>query len=325
MPRTLLRILLRIMPGILLNTLPKWLPSTSSTRKILVTLILIISANVANADEASFITLSSTTSTDNSGLLDYLIPKFKAKTGIEVRVIAVGTGRALQLGERGDADAVLVHHKPSEELFVEKGFGIHRRDVMYNDYVIVGPNNDPANIHEVQHAAEAFKLISQNKIPFVSRGDESGTHKKELELWMHASVDAQKHSGDWYREAGAGMGATLNIANGMDAYTLTDRGTWLSFKNRDHLTLLFENDPPLFNQYGIILVNPERHEHIKYQEAKQFSDWLVSDKGQQAINEYLLHGQQLFFSNANANVQANSLINIQPTNTEQEIATFETK
>ncbi len=277
-------------------------------RRIYITLLFLISIGAANANEETFITLSSTTSTDNSGLLEYLIPKFKNKTGINVRVIAVGTGRALQLGERGDADAVLVHHKTSEERFVENGFGIERRDVMYNDYVIVGPRKDPANIQDTRHAAQAFKLISKNRVPFISRGDDSGTHKKELELWSLASVDAQQYSGEWYREAGAGMGATLNIANGMDAYALTDRGTWLSFKNRDELALLFENDPPLFNQYGIILVNPERHEHIKYTEAKQFSDWLISNEGQQAIAEFTLKGQQLFFPNA-----------------QREIATFETE
>jgi len=259
--------------------------------------IILIGTNAAYAEER-FITLSSTTSTDNSGLLDYLIPKFKNKTGINVRVIAVGTGRALQLGERGDADLVLVHHKPSEERFVESGFGIERRDVMYNDYVIVGPKKDPAEIMQVKAAAKAFNLISANSLPFISRGDDSGTHKKELEIWTLTGIDVNQHSGGWYREAGAGMGATLNIANGMSAYTMTDRGTWLSFKNRDDLTLLFENDPPLFNQYGIILVNPERHAHIKYQHAKLFSDWLPSAEGQQAIAEFTLEDQQLFFPNA---------------------------
>lgn len=271
---------------------------------MLSTILLLTMMCVANADEDSFITLSSTTSTDNSGLLEYLIPKFKAKTGIDVRVIAVGTGRALQLGERGDADIVLVHHKTSEEKFIKKGFGIYRRDVMYNDYVIVGPKNDPAKIKQLKHAADAFKSISQNKVPFISRGDDSGTHKKEVELWSLAEVDAAKDSGDWYREAGAGMGATLNIANGMNAYTMTDRGTWLSFKNRDDLTLLFANDPPLFNQYGVILVNPERHEHIKYQQAKLFSDWLISSEGQQAIAEFTLQDQQLFFPNAQHEISA---------------------
>lgn len=267
-------------------------------RRILVTLLLLMSISAANANEETFITLSSTTSTDNSGLLEYLIPKFKDKTGIDVRVIAVGTGRALQLGERGDADVVLVHHKASEEKFVEKGFGIERHDVMYNDYVIVGPKDDPANINKVKAIAKAFHRISTNKAAFVSRGDESGTHKKELEIWALTGIDIKQHSGDWYREAGAGMGATLNIANAMSAYTMTDRATWLSFKNRDHLTLLFENDPPLFNQYGMIIVNPKRHAHIKYQQAKLFSDWLTSHEGQRAIAEFTLEDQQLFFPNA---------------------------
>ncbi len=266
--------------------------------KIIITFLIFISCGSTFADKQSFITLSSTTSTENSGLLDHIIPKFKEKTGIDVRVIAVGTGRALLLGERGDADLVLVHHKTSEEKFVDKGFGIDRRDVMYNDYVIVGPKQDPANIKSVIKAAEALKLISNQAAPFVSRGDDSGTYKKELELWSLAGIDIQQYSGTWYRESGASMGATLNIANGMNAYTLTDRGTWLSFKNRDQLTLLFENDPPLFNQYGLILVNPERHVHIKYKDAKLFSDWLTSNEGQQAIAEFTLEGQQLFFPNA---------------------------
>ena len=261
-------------------------------------LVLIVNVNSAFADERSFITLASTTSTDNSGLLDHIIPKFRNKTGIDVRVIAVGTGRALLLAERGDADLVLVHHKASEENFIEKGFGIERRDVMYNDYVLVGPKGDPANINSVIKADKALKLIYIHKHSFVSRGDDSGTHKKELELWSLAGVDVQQHSGSWYRETGASMGATLNIANAMNAYTLTDRGTWLSFKNRDELNLLFENDPPLFNQYGVILVNPERHEHIKYKEAKQFSEWLTSAEGQQSIADFSLEGQQLFFPNA---------------------------
>jgi tungstate transport system substrate-binding protein len=267
-------------------------------RVLTVIFLSLINMSIVSADEKSFITLSSTTSTDNSGLLDYLIPKFKNKTGVDVRVIAVGTGRALLLGERGDADIVLVHHKFSEERFIENGFGINRRDVMYNDYVIVGPKKDPANIKQLKYAIDAFKLISQHEVPFISRGDDSGTHKKELELWSLAEVNAQKYSGDWYREAGAGMGATLNIANGMNAYTMTDRGTWLSFKNREDLTLLLQNDPPLFNQYGVILVNPERHEHIKFQQAKLFSDWLTSNEGQQAIAEFTLEGKQLFFPNA---------------------------
>ena len=274
---------------------------TRSLIKILFALLIFISATTY-ADEQTFITLSSTTSTENSGLLDYLIPKFKHKSGIDVRVIAVGTGRALKLAERGDADLVLVHHKISEVKFVEKSFGIERRDVMYNDYVIVGPKHDPANISSVIKAGKALRLIYQHQAPFVSRGDDSGTHKKELEIWSLAGIDVQQYSGSWYREAGASMGTALNIANGMNAYTLTDRGTWLSFKNRDGLALLFENDPPLFNQYGIILVNPERHVHIKYKQAKQFSDWLTSAEGQQAIAEFTLEGQQLFFPNASQSI-----------------------
>ncbi|MEJ2114612.1 MAG: substrate-binding domain-containing protein [Gammaproteobacteria bacterium] len=266
--------------------------------KFLIIIVILFNISAVFAEEDLFITLSSTTSTDNSGLLDYLIPKFKDETGINVRVIAVGTGRALQLGERGDADVVLVHHKASEMKFVENGYGIDRRDVMYNDYIIVGPKQDPAKINEVNKVVKAFRLISNNKLPFVSRGDDSGTHKKEQEIWNLTGIDITQHSGDWYLEAGAGMGATLNIANGMNAYTITDRGTWLSFKNRDELTLLFENDPPLFNQYGVILVNPERHEHIKYNEAKKFSDWLTSHQGQQAIADFTLENQQLFFPNA---------------------------
>ena len=266
-------------------------------RTLAILFLLIFNFSVVFA-EKEFITLSSTTSTDNSGLLEYLIPKFKSKTGIDVRVIAVGTGRALLLGERGDTDLVLVHHKPSEQKFIDKGFGVERRDVMYNDYVIIGPKDDPANIKTLTKAADVFKLISENGTPFVSRGDDSGTHKKELELWRLTGVDIHKHSGDWYREAGAGMGATLNIANGMGAYTMSDRGTWLSFKNRDELALLFENDPPLFNQYGVILVNPERHDHIKHKYARLFSDWLTSNEGQQAIADFTLEGQQLFFPNA---------------------------
>lgn len=273
-------------------------------RILIIIISFLLCISTAFTEDQKFITLSSTTSTDNSGLLEYLIPKFRGKTNIDVRVIAVGTGRALQLGERGDADLVLVHHKVSEEKFVEKGFGVDRRDVMYNDYVIVGPKHDSAKISGVKKVKKAFEQIYKHQVPFVSRGDDSGTHKKELELWKLANVDIQQYSGTWYREAGAGMGATLNIANGMNAYALTDRGTWLSFKNRDDLTLLIENEPPLFNQYGVILVNPERHEHIKYKQAKLFSDWITSNEGQQAIADFTLEGQQLFFPNADHEIAA---------------------
>ena len=271
-------------------------------KKLVVITLLLCNSIALHAEEQIFITLASTTSTENSGLLSYLIPNFKAKTGIDVRVVAVGTGRALLLGERGDADLVLVHHRASEEKFVEKGFGIERHNVMYNDFVIVGPKTDPAKIKMQTNTINALKQIYSHSFPFISRGDDSGTHKKEIELWNMADINPQRYSGIWYREAGAGMGATLNIANAMNAYTLSDRGTWLSFQNRDELKLLLENDPPLFNQYGVILVNPERHPHIKYSEAKLFSDWLTSSEGQQAIAKFTLNGQQLFFPNANQNV-----------------------
>ncbi len=246
----------------------------------------------------SFITLVSTTSTENSGLLDYLIPKFRDRTGIDVRVVAVGTGRALKLGEMGDADMILVHHRASEENFISNGFGVERREIMYNDFVIAGPPEDPVNIRGEHETIRALTLIYEHKLPFVSRGDDSGTHKKEMELWALTGVDVSQYSGNWYYETGAGMGATLNIANGMRAYVLTDRSTWLSFKNRNGLDLLFENDPPLHNQYSIILVNPERHPHIKFEEAELFANWLASSEGQQVIAEFTLNGQQLFFPNA---------------------------
>lgn len=246
----------------------------------------------------SFITLVSTTSTENSGLLDNIVPKFREQSKINVRVVAVGTGRAMKLGEMGDADMILVHHRASEEEFVSKGFGIERSEVMYNDFVIVGPPEDPANIRYENRTLDALNQIYEHEMPFVSRGDDSGTHKKELELWTMAGLNARQYSGNWYHETGAGMGATLNIANAMGAYTLSDRGTWLSFKNRDRLVLLFEDDPPLHNQYSIILVNPEHHPHIKINEARSFANWLVSDQGQQAIADFTFAGQQLFFPNA---------------------------
>lgn len=272
---------------------------TRRFRKVITLLLLCPCISSALAVEQTFITLASTTSTENSGLLEYLIPKFRGKSGIDVRVIAVGTGRALLLGERGDVDLVLVHHKPSEESFVRKGFGVNRRNVMYNDFVVVGPKQDPAGIKKLEKSSAVLKRIRDHGALFVSRGDDSGTHKKELELWSMAEIEVRRYSGTWYRETGSGMGTTLNIANSMNAYTLSDRGTWLSFKNRAQLALLFENDPPLFNQYGIILVNPERHPHIKFEEAELFSSWLTSKAGQQAIAEFTLKRQQLFFPNAN--------------------------
>lgn len=243
------------------------------------------------AAQEGFITLASTTSTANSGLLEYLTPMFQEKTGIEVRVVAVGTGAALELGRRGDADALLVHAPAAERKFVANGYGIDRRQVMYNDFVIVGPADDPADVAGADSAAEAFQRIAGAEAPFASRGDDSGTHKKELSIWEKAGVDP---GGSWYRELGSGMGKTLNTAAGMNAYTLADRGTWISFGNRQNLEILHEGDEILFNPYGSILVNPERHDHIKIDMARAWHDWLVSEEGQRAIGDFRLRGQQLF-------------------------------
>ncbi len=245
-----------------------------------------------------FITVASTTSTQNSGLFDYLLPLFQKKTGIEVRVVAVGTGQAIQLAERGDADVLLVHHKPSEEKFVQDGHGVKRFEVMYNDFVIVGPKADPAGIRGQHDPVAAMQKIATAKVPFASRGDDSGTHKLELELWQAANVDSKAASGQWYRETGSGMGATLNTASGLDAYTLTDRGTWISFKNKGDLEVLVQDNPRLFNQYGVILVNPTKHPTVKVKDGQAFIDWLLSADGQKAIASFKVDGQQLFFPNA---------------------------
>jgi tungstate transport system substrate-binding protein len=245
-----------------------------------------------------YITVASTTSTQNSGLFGHILPLFTKKTGISVRVVAVGTGQALKIAERGDADVLFVHHPASEEKFVARGFGVKRLEVMYNDYVVVGPKSDPAKIAGLKDAAAAFKKIAQAQAPFASRGDDSGTHKAERALWEKAGVEVKKAGGSWYRATGSGMGATLNTAAGMAAYALADRGTWISFKNKGDLTILVEGDPALFNQYGVILVNPERHRHVKAQDGQAFIDWLTSRDGQAAIASFTLRGQQLFFPNA---------------------------
>jgi tungstate transport system substrate-binding protein len=245
-----------------------------------------------------FITVASTTSTENSGLFGELLPKFQDETGIEVRVVAVGTGQAIKLAENGDADVLFVHHKPSEEKFVANGFGVERHEVMYNDYVIVGLASDPAGIKGSKDVADALAKIAAAEAPFASRGDDSGTHKAELALWDEAGVDVAGASGTWYRETGSGMGPTLNTAAGMDAYALTDRGTWLSFENPQNLEIVVEGDPRLFNQYGIILVNPEKHLHVKADLGQKFIDWMLSDEGQQAIAAFKINGQQAFFPNA---------------------------
>ena len=248
--------------------------------------------------EERFIILQSTTSTQNSGLFDAILPRFQAKTGIEVRVVAVGTGQALKNARNGDGDVLLVHAKSDEEAFVAAGWGVKRYDVMYNDFVIVGSADDPADIAGMQEAGAALRKIAQTQAAFISRGDESGTYKKEQALWRIAAVDPLEASGTWYREVGAGMGATLNTAVGMRAYTLTDRGTWLSFRNKADYTILVEGDPQLFNQYGVILVNPAKHPHVKADLGQQFIDWLVGPEGQSLIAGHTIAGQPLFFPNA---------------------------
>ena len=246
----------------------------------------------------TFITVASTTSTENSGLFGFLLPKFTEKTGIEVRVVAVGTGQAIKNAENGDADVLFVHHKPSEEKFVAEGYGVERFDVMYNDFVLIGPGSDPASVKGGHDIGVALSAIAETQSPFASRGDDSGTHKKELSLWQEADADVKAASGTWYRETGSGMGATLNTASGMNAYVLSDRATWLNFGNKGDLTIVVEGDPKLFNQYGIILVNPEKHPHLKANEGQQFIDWVRSEEGQKLIAEYQIGGQQAFFPNA---------------------------
>jgi tungstate transport system substrate-binding protein len=250
------------------------------------------------AGEDSSIVLQSTTSTANSGLYDAILPAFTEATGIRVDVVAVGTGQAIKNARNGDGDVLLVHDKPAEEQFVADGFGVERFDVMYNDFVIVGPAADPAGIAAAKDAAAALERIAQAEALFASRGDESGTHKKELALWEAAGVDPGAASGSWYRETGSGMGATLNAAVGMGAYALTDRGTWISFQNKGDYKILTEGDDRLFNQYGVILVNPERHPRVKAKEGQAFVDWIIGDAGQAAIAGFKLDGQQLFFPNA---------------------------
>jgi tungstate transport system substrate-binding protein len=256
-----------------------------------------LSPTVPLADD-NFIIVQSTTSTQNSGLFEHLLPLFTKKTGIEVRVVAVGTGQALKNAENGDGDVVLVHSQPDEEKFVADGWGVKRYPVMYNDFIVVGPKADPAEIAGLKQAPEALKKIAEAKALFASRADDSGTHKAELKLWEEAGVDPRASSGSWYLETGSGMGATLNTAVGKQAYALTDRGTWLAFANKDDFKVLVEGDDKLFNQYGVILVNPTKHPNVKAKEGQAFIDWLVSPEGQAAISSYTIDGQQLFFPNA---------------------------
>ncbi len=250
------------------------------------------------AAEDKFIVVQSTTSTEQSGLFKHILPMFKAKTGIDVRVVAVGTGQALKNGERGDGDVVFVHAKAAEEKFVADGFGVKRTEVMYNDFVLVGPDSDPAKIAGSRDITAALKKIAEAKAPFASRGDDSGTHKAELDLWKPTGIDLKSSSGAWYRSTGSGMGPTLNTAAGMSAYALTDRATWLAFKNRGPLKIVVEGDKKLFNQYGIMLVNPAKHPSVNAKEGQAFIDWIIGADGQNAIRSYQIGGEQLFFPNA---------------------------
>ncbi len=260
-------------------------------------LALTMAASPAAAQDESII-VQSTTSTEASGLYDHLLPMFEEKTGIRVNVVAVGTGQALENGRRGDGDVLIVHAKPAEEKFVEEGYGVKRHDLMYNDYVIVGPESDPAGVKGMKDAVAALKKIAEGETIFASRGDDSGTHKKELSLWKDVGVDPTEASGNWYRETGSGMGATLNTGIGMGAYVLSDRATWISFGNKADHEIVVEGDEKLFNPYGIIMVNPEKHPNVNVDAAQKFIDWMLSDEGQSAIASFEVQGQQLFTPNA---------------------------
>jgi tungstate transport system substrate-binding protein len=253
---------------------------------------------LAQAQE-KFITVASTTSTEQSGLFGHILPLFEQKSGIKVRVVAVGTGQALDIGRRGDADVVFVHARSAEEKFLAEGQGVKRYPVMYNDFVLIGPKSDPAKIGGGKDILEALKKIQAGGAPFVSRGDKSGTHMAELDLWKAAGIDIEQARGSWYRSTGQGMGPALNTASSMNGYILADRGTWLSFKNRGDLVILAEGDKRLFNQYGVMLVNPEKHPTVKKDLGQAFIDWLISPEGQKAIADYKINGEQLFFPNAN--------------------------
>ena len=266
-------------------------------RRILLGLALAVAFGAPALAQDKSIVVASTTSTQDSGLFGHILPLFKQKTGIDVKVISQGTGQALDTGRRGDADVVFVHARPQEEKFVADGFGVKRFAVMYNDFILIGPKSDPAGVKGKDIAA-ALKAIKEKAAAFVSRGDKSGTHAAELALWKAAGIDIAADKDTWYREIGQGMGAALNTASSMNGYVLADRGTWLSFKNRGDLAIVVEGDKRLFNQYGVMLVNPEKHPHVKKDLGQQFIDWLVSAEGQKAIADYKIGGEQLFFPNA---------------------------
>ena len=274
----------------------------SPLARLLVVLLSLFASGAVHGTER-FITVASTTSTENSGLFDSILPVFEQETGIAVRVVAVGTGQAIRMAERGDADVLLVHNRRSEERFVADGYGVERHEVMYNDFVLVGPRSDPAGAGGRPDVVGALAGIAARQAPFASRGDNSGTHKRETALWQAAGIDAPAASGTWYRETGSGMGTTLNIASGMGAYTLTDRGTWLSFNNKGDLTVLVEGDRRLFNPYAVILIDPARHPHVKASAGQAFIDWLLSAAGQGAIASYRIDGQAVFFPSVSGDGQ----------------------
>ncbi len=263
-------------------------------RLFLVVLGLVLGSIAARAEGNRYIILASTTSTQNSGLFDHILPRFRARSRIEVRVVAVGTGAALRLARNGDADVLIVHHRPSEEAFVREGHGRARHDLMYNDFLLVGPRDDPASIDGESDVVAALGRIAAASALFASRGDDSGTHSRELTLWRASGIDPGRSSGGWYRETGSGMGATLNLAAALGAYTLTDRGTWLGFRNKRDLVAHSQGDARLRNDYGVILVNPDRHAHVKAAWGQRFIDWLLSAEGRAAIEGYTIAGERLF-------------------------------
>ncbi|HLL28878.1 MAG TPA: extracellular solute-binding protein [Xanthobacteraceae bacterium] len=269
-------------------------------RRTIIALLIALGLALPAAAQERSVVVASTTSTEQSGLFGFLLPRFTEKTGIQVKVVAVGTGQALDIGRRGDADVVFVHDKAAEEKFLAEGFGVKRFDVMYNDFVVIGPKNDPAHIASEKNVLEAFRKIAAAKAPFISRGDKSGTNAAELRYWADAGINPAAEPGGWYREIGQGMGAALNMAATSNAYLLSDRGTWLSFKNRGELAIVVEGDQRLFNQYGVMLVNPARHPNVKVNEGQAFIDWLLSAEGQRGIADYKIGGEQLFFPNAAA-------------------------
>jgi tungstate transport system substrate-binding protein len=269
------------------------------TRRCLIAVAAIASFGASALAQDKSIVVASTTSTQDSGLFGHILPLFKAETGIDVKVVAQGTGQALDTGRRGDADVVFVHAKPAEEKFLAEGFGVKRFPVMYNDFILIGPKADPAGIKGSKDIVAALKTLKDKGIAFISRGDKSGTHQAELNLWKLAGIDIAAEKGLWYKEIGQGMGAALNTASALNAYVLSDRATWLSFKNRGELVIAVEGDKRLFNQYGVMLVSPQKHPSVKKELGQQFIDWLVSPEGQKAIADYKINGEQLFYPNAN--------------------------